>query len=239
MVKGEPYTRAADIWSLGVVLFANTVGRLPFSGPDTHAVLRKIVRDAVVYPSQLGPQLMDLLTGMLRKDPEMRITLEGIIAHSWISRPEEGLINLDDLTSHLRPYLRGSCDLIPDVVDRLRDAGYNVKDLRDEIAAGSFSELMCAYRILVRDRMADLIKDAQARPARRSAPPGPRRLSINLPFSGPRAIPAIGALPWGSQAVQRILPRPRSSSQKESFREMPLVLHPEDVNTESGHQIKV
>jgi serine/threonine protein kinase len=61
MVKGNPYTHAADIWSAGNLLFAIVVGWLPYDDDNMQRLLQKIVYTEVRYPAFMTPQLTDLL----------------------------------------------------------------------------------------------------------------------------------------------------------------------------------
>jgi serine/threonine protein kinase len=88
MVKGQPYTRAADIWSSGVLLFSMVAGRLPFDDDNVQHLLEKVVYSDVHYPGFMSPPLIDLLKKMLCKTPEGRISLDRIKEHHWFSQAE-------------------------------------------------------------------------------------------------------------------------------------------------------
>lgn len=56
----------------------------------THTATCKLTRrsryhQAPLYTSQVSPELMALLAAMLEKDPERRISLRAIMAHSWVT----------------------------------------------------------------------------------------------------------------------------------------------------------
>jgi serine/threonine protein kinase len=85
MIKGEPYTQAADIWSSGILLYSMTTAMLPFGDENLQTLRRKIVTQEPCYPTFLSPSLIDLLKKMLIKSPELRITLEGLKGHDWFS----------------------------------------------------------------------------------------------------------------------------------------------------------
>ncbi|KAK8882490.1 hypothetical protein M9Y10_045132 [Tritrichomonas musculus] len=84
--KKQPYSKPVDIWSLGVVLYSMTVGRMPFASKSVAHLVKKIVNQEPKFPSDLSEDLLDLLKRMLTKDPEYRITIEEVLDHNWITQ---------------------------------------------------------------------------------------------------------------------------------------------------------
>jgi hypothetical protein len=66
---------AADLWSLGAVLFNAVEGRPPFQGPDYATVLLTLLTQEAPAPANGGP-LNPLITSLLVKDPQRRPTAE-------------------------------------------------------------------------------------------------------------------------------------------------------------------
>lgn len=75
ILKGEPYTKAVDWWSLGLMVFEMIGGYSPFYTTDTAAMYGHILNAAITYPTQyFSPNAQDFLSHLLDRDPKMRYT---------------------------------------------------------------------------------------------------------------------------------------------------------------------
>uniref|UniRef100_A0A1Y1JX30 non-specific serine/threonine protein kinase n=1 Tax=Photinus pyralis TaxID=7054 RepID=A0A1Y1JX30_PHOPY len=75
-----------DIWSSGVTLYNITTGVYPFEGDNVYRLFENIGKGEFVIPAELEESLKELLQGMLRKDPEKRLTVQQIRQHPWCIR---------------------------------------------------------------------------------------------------------------------------------------------------------
>ena len=92
------YTRAVDIWSLGVVLYICLCGFPPFSDElytkeNPWTLSQQIRAGRFDYPSpywdSVGDEALDLIDRMLTVDFEKRIDVEGCLRHPWITLGRE------------------------------------------------------------------------------------------------------------------------------------------------------
>ena len=75
-------TSATDIWAYGVSLYYCLTGRRPFSAPSSLALLMTILKEEVIAPNEVNPDIPDwlneLCTRCLQKSPKLRPSAEEI-----------------------------------------------------------------------------------------------------------------------------------------------------------------
>ncbi|PHH63544.1 hypothetical protein CDD81_5731 [Ophiocordyceps australis] len=76
----------ADIWSLGVILFAMLSAALPFDDPDLRVMMSRTKKGDYEMPDHLNPDAQDLIHRMLQVNPERRITIEEIWRHPLVAK---------------------------------------------------------------------------------------------------------------------------------------------------------
>jgi serine/threonine protein kinase/serine/threonine protein phosphatase PrpC len=98
MCSGEEYSgQLADVWALGATIFMLKFGSPPFVAKSAMQMFDKIQSDPLVFPSAIDPLLAHLLTGMLTKVPQKRLTLLDVMVHPWVTKNEKHSVALDAL----------------------------------------------------------------------------------------------------------------------------------------------
>ena len=76
MIAGKRYYGLdTDIWSMGVILYAMTVGYLPFEDPDTNKLYKKILSCEYLVPGYVDKQAKDLMKYIMEIDPKKRYSI--------------------------------------------------------------------------------------------------------------------------------------------------------------------
>jgi serine/threonine protein kinase len=94
MLEQEPHDAKVDIWSLGVLLYEFLVGHPPFEMEDQGETCRRIREVALTFPDIVPEGARDLISKLLVKQPEKRLSLLNVLKHPWIREhvDTEGLI---------------------------------------------------------------------------------------------------------------------------------------------------
>jgi serine/threonine protein kinase len=168
IIHQHTYTAAADIWSAGVLLYAMATGRLPFDDENITTTMQKIISAEPEFPPEVSIELRDLLRRMLTKDPDLRITIPGIMKHLWMleySGNRGAAADLSDL-ANLKVHDVLGLDL--DVITQMKGFGIETNGILAELRSAKTNERTAIYKMLRKEMLVEEIDAWQRSKARRS-----------------------------------------------------------------------
>ncbi|TCD67958.1 hypothetical protein EIP91_011759 [Steccherinum ochraceum] len=121
VIMGRAYNgTSSDVWSCGVILFALLAGRLPFDDEDLPTLLDKVKLGTFTMPTDIDPAAQSLISRMLEKDVQKRITIPEILTHPFYTKFPPKIMKCDvpNLDEIARPLKKGA-ELDSDILANL------------------------------------------------------------------------------------------------------------------------
>lgn len=90
IITVQPYTKAVDWWSFGILIYEMIAGTTPFYDPLPMKTYENITKCDVIYPNHFQLDVIDLLQGLITKDVTYRLGnlkngVQDIKNHPWFS----------------------------------------------------------------------------------------------------------------------------------------------------------
>lgn len=186
------YTKAVDVWSLGVVLYICLCGFPPFSdelhtSENPYTLAQQIKMGKFDYPSpywdSVGDPALHLIDQMLTVDADKRITVDECLAHPWMNPKSRSLTDsTDGLTGAL------------DQMDFSRRKIQRERTLLSSINDAQFSEHREDDKTpvkLFRNEAGKRIYNRPAKPSKREISPSGHRAPKDFINIGERGDPTL------------------------------------------------
>eukprot|EP00731_Ephydatia_muelleri_P026981 Em0018g1081a len=84
MVENRRHDEKVDLWGLGVLCYEFLVGKPPFEAPTSEETHKRISKVDLQFPSHVSPGARDLISKLLKHDPQKRLPLSEVLKHTWI-----------------------------------------------------------------------------------------------------------------------------------------------------------
>lgn len=219
MIMGSEYSYGCDIWSCGCVLYALTVGHLPFEDQNMQRLAQKIIYKEVDIPASMGPELTDLVLKMLCKSPEKRPSVAEVLEHPWlmdaVKKASDALSiksDIEQIKASLRTLGLDSSLALPLIDDEAYLNNYPEDNTRKDGDA-------VILRILSRCNLNDNLPQFWAPPTRRAM----RRSSYH---EGEKHLPHLSPNKFLSEKRKSMPIKPNTSAVRVMKRKAPLpIIH--------------
>ena len=83
IIKEQGHDKRVDIWCIGVLLFELITKKVPFQGKDLEALKSNILHLKISWPQEMNPDAKDLISKILKLDPNQRMPLEEMLEHPF------------------------------------------------------------------------------------------------------------------------------------------------------------
>ena len=156
MIAGKQYNGpGADIWSMGVILFALVCGFLPFEDQNTSSLYRKILAGEYKPAKWISSDVKDLIRRILEVDPRRRYTVEDIRKHPWYNLALESSIPRDESETE---------KVKSETISAMAAAGMDVQAVLDAVQSRTCNSMTAMYYLLAQKsrankKMGNLDKD--------------------------------------------------------------------------------
>ncbi|PRP87212.1 MAP/microtubule affinity-regulating kinase 3-like [Planoprotostelium fungivorum] len=180
---------AADVWSMGVVLYNIVCGTLPFEADSIIELFKKIVSADYTIPETVSPECRELIEKMLLVDPRERWTDEQILQCEYLKgmKREEEVIQVtkgEELNEDVMLYLE-------------LDVGFDYNAVKASVQDKKYDYNSTAYYLMAQ-RKKKTAEEETRKAASAISPCKPRRtpslsqlrINLNSPSSSPRLSPS-------------------------------------------------
>lgn len=94
----QPYDKAVDCWSMGVIFFLLLGRHLPFDSRDEKQISKKTILQPVTFQhfvwKNVTDEAKDLILKLLVRKPQERIKIDDVLDHPWIIGDDKKIMDL-------------------------------------------------------------------------------------------------------------------------------------------------
>jgi len=134
IIKGDDYTKAIDWWSVGTLIYEMLTGLPPFYTEDEENMYHKIMTAELRIPASFSPEVADIITKFLKRDPKQRLQdANQIRSHPWFASLDWAALENLQITPPFVPQVKSDDDVYN------IDAEFLNEDVKqdDEVPAGA------------------------------------------------------------------------------------------------------
>lgn len=114
MVSHAGHDKSVDWWAIGVMIYEMLIGVTPFFNKNRKVLMSKIKHSRIVFPDRrtyriaYSDEVVDLISGLLKKNKDERLGSSGtdaaeILAHPWFASLDMNALQRYELEAPFRP----------------------------------------------------------------------------------------------------------------------------------------
>jgi serine/threonine protein kinase len=116
VLQRKPYGRSIDWWSLGCLIYEMLYGMPPFYSQDRNKLFQNILFTELKFPAYFKPDCVDLLKGLLDKDPLKRLgggpdDYKEIVIHPWFGSINWDMLSKKQIHPVFKPIIKDPLDI--------------------------------------------------------------------------------------------------------------------------------
>jgi len=145
LIRGEKYIGPkADMWSLGILLYALLCGFLPFDDENTQHLYKLIQKGLYEIPPWLSADSQKIIGALLKHRPDSRLTMDQLLKHPWLLKDTD--LDRIDPSSTCRPR-----DTVEPVVlaEMAKYYGVDTKVMEAKILERKYDAVTLNYEMLL------------------------------------------------------------------------------------------
>lgn len=204
MIAGRKYFGPlADLWSIGVILFALVCGYLPFEDPNTSVLYKKILSGEYSPAKWISPEVKNLIKCILEVDPKKRYRISDIRKHPWYNLVQESSVPKEQFNVYENVQTR------QETLEAIAALGIDTQTVLDGVASRACNSYTAMYYLLEQKHRALRLKEGKKENTNKYL----RQNTVGIPLTGSATqvptedqISRVDTAPSGEKTTSRNIP---------------------------------
>ncbi|XP_067664629.1 calcium/calmodulin-dependent protein kinase type IV-like [Haliotis asinina] len=108
VLSGKKYTKAIDMWSIGVITYILLCGYEPFSAETDREMYKRIIKADYKFDSpwwdDVSENAKNLVESMLTLDPKKRVTAADALRHPWVMGKANRINHMESTYDNIKEF---------------------------------------------------------------------------------------------------------------------------------------